>query len=145
MEGCCLLLAACCAVLCCAVLFCSALLLCCSLACHAFGPMPPCLLCCFLFSPCTILSTKSSMRQEQPMRMIYTIISIPQIMAVFALIRTGSKYCKISLACVCACASTAPHRVCSTMCYLLSAACCSVLRSRSIFAFQPLPVSCLFG
>ena len=128
-------------LLCCAVLFCY----CVVLLLAKLSPPCPCLLCCFLFSPCTILSTKSSMRQEPLMRMMYTIISIPQIMAVFALIRTGSKYCKISLACVCACASTAPHRVCSTMCYLLSAACCSVLRSRSIFAFQPLPVSCLFG
>ena len=142
MEGCC-----CSAVLlytfwsCCSVLFCY----CVVLLLAKLSPPCPCLLCCFLFSPCTILSTKSSMRQEPLMRMMYTIISIPQIMAVFALIRTGSKYCKISLACVCACASTAPHRVCSTMCYLLSAACCSVLRSRSIFAFQPLPVSCLFG
>jgi hypothetical protein len=113
-----------------------------------------------LFSPCTILSTKSSMRQEPLMRMMYTIISIPQIMAVFALIRTGSKYCKIS------CGSAWPVSVpvpvlprhlilfallCAmcylifAICYLLSAACCSVLRSRSIFAFQPLPVSCLFG
>lgn len=140
MEGCC-----CCAVvyflvvLFCSVLFCY----CVVLLLAKLSPPCPCLLCCFLFSPCTILSTKSSMRQEPLMRMMYTIISIPQIMAVFALIRTGSKYCKSS--CACACASTAPHRVCSTMCYLLSAACCSVLRSRSIFAFQPLPVSCLFG
>jgi len=109
MEGCC----CCCCCCCCAVLFCY----CVVLLLAKLSPPCPCLLCCFLFSPCTILSTKSSMRQEPLMRMMYTIISIPQIMAVFALIRTGSKYCKIC--CACACASTAPHRVCSTMCYVL--------------------------